>query len=196
MTPIEKNINVVDENGNKYGATWPKRAKGLIKNGRARYVSEDTICLARPPEKDEEIKMADNENSDMNRNTADTNDNGRLTIREILDRMDAVAKNTDYLESAIAAIHEIPSGGPGDPGAPGDIAGQGKANALAQIVRQREETNQRLIGFYQKVYDDLTHPEAEAPKRDILRQILDAVSDMDDEEIKADTLTKLIGIVI
>ena len=35
--PIEKNVIVVDEQGNEYEATYPKRAKGLVKSGRARY---------------------------------------------------------------------------------------------------------------------------------------------------------------
>jgi len=42
-TPIEKNIIVVDEQGNEYEATYPKRAKGLVKNGRARFVDENKI---------------------------------------------------------------------------------------------------------------------------------------------------------
>ena len=50
MTPIEKNIRVVDEQGNEYEATYPKRAKGLVKNGRARFIDENTICLACPPD--------------------------------------------------------------------------------------------------------------------------------------------------
>lgn len=49
MIPIAKNIIVVDEQGNEYEATYPKRAKGLVKNGRARFVSENKICLACPP---------------------------------------------------------------------------------------------------------------------------------------------------
>ncbi|MDR1330287.1 MAG: hypothetical protein LBK23_11880, partial [Oscillospiraceae bacterium] len=49
----EKNIKVVDEYGNDYGATWPRRAKGLIKSGRAREIGENIICLTRPPNKKE-----------------------------------------------------------------------------------------------------------------------------------------------
>lgn len=48
-TPIEKNVIVVDEQGNEYEATYPKRAKGLVKNGRARFIGENKICLACPP---------------------------------------------------------------------------------------------------------------------------------------------------
>jgi hypothetical protein len=47
--PMEKNIIVVDEQGNDYDPTYPKRAKGLVKNGRARFISEKKICLACPP---------------------------------------------------------------------------------------------------------------------------------------------------
>lgn len=40
-----KNIIVTDINGNVTGATYPKRAKGLIKSGRAIKVDESTIRL-------------------------------------------------------------------------------------------------------------------------------------------------------
>ena len=60
MTPIEKNIIVVDEQGNTLEATYPKRAKGLVKKGRARFISEYLICLACPPEKLEENAMSNN----------------------------------------------------------------------------------------------------------------------------------------
>ena len=46
---MEKNIAVIDAEGNVYEATWPKRARGLVKSGRARFVNQNTICLARPP---------------------------------------------------------------------------------------------------------------------------------------------------
>jgi DNA segregation ATPase FtsK/SpoIIIE-like protein len=60
MTPIEKNIIVVDEQGNTLEATYPKRAKGLVKKGRARFISGNVICLACPPEKLEENAMSNN----------------------------------------------------------------------------------------------------------------------------------------
>ena len=42
---MEKTIRVVDEYGNSYQPTYPKRAKGLVRSGRARFLTEDTICL-------------------------------------------------------------------------------------------------------------------------------------------------------
>lgn len=61
MIPITKNILVVDEEGNEYEATWPKRAGGLVKSGRARFLSKNKICLACPPG----IDMEDNEMTDI-----------------------------------------------------------------------------------------------------------------------------------
>lgn len=42
---MEKNIVVTDVDGNQIGTTYPKRARGLVKNGRAEYVSDREIRL-------------------------------------------------------------------------------------------------------------------------------------------------------
>ena len=62
MIPIEKNIIVTDEQGNILEATYPKRAKGLVKNGRARYIDENTICLACPPVNMEDKRLRQKHN--------------------------------------------------------------------------------------------------------------------------------------
>ena len=61
---MEKTVQVVDEVGNRYEATFPKRAKGLVKNGRARFIGENRICLVRPPDQNlEERTMEENKTS-------------------------------------------------------------------------------------------------------------------------------------
>ena len=45
MIPIEKNVIVTDVNGRIIGAAYPKRAKGLVKKGRAEYTDDHTIRL-------------------------------------------------------------------------------------------------------------------------------------------------------
>ncbi len=60
-----KNVIVVDEQGNEYEATYPKRAKGFVKNGRARFVDENKICLACPPDK---ILEEENMSNNINKN--------------------------------------------------------------------------------------------------------------------------------
>lgn len=43
---MTKNVTVTDANGNYIGTTYPKRARGLIKNGRALFVDDCTIRLS------------------------------------------------------------------------------------------------------------------------------------------------------
>lgn len=43
--PIEKNVIVTDVNGKRVGLTYPKRARGLVKNGRAEYTGDCEIRL-------------------------------------------------------------------------------------------------------------------------------------------------------
>ena len=57
MTPIEKNVIVLDEQEKILGVTYPRRAKGLIKKGRAHFVDNNKICLVRPPDRFMEINI-------------------------------------------------------------------------------------------------------------------------------------------
>ncbi len=66
----------MDEIGNVYEATYPKRARGLVKNGRARFINEHTICLACPPSITEDIKMTEN--------------GTKYTVDYILDRLEDI----------------------------------------------------------------------------------------------------------
>lgn len=43
---MTKNVIVTDENGTYVGTTYPKRARGLVKNGRAIFVDDCTIRLS------------------------------------------------------------------------------------------------------------------------------------------------------
>lgn len=72
-----------------------------------------------------------------------------LTIGYVLKQIENIASQTTYLNKAIDEISVISIGAPGVMG-----AGE-KANAIAQVVKCRETTNQKLISFYEKLYDDL-----------------------------------------
>lgn len=171
MIPIEKNIGVVDEQGNEYEATYPKRAKGLVKNGRARFIDENTICLACPPNIELEDKtMSENKKVDsINNNTP--NNNGtpkevaetmvnlltstaeqrseKLTMDYLLGKLEEISLGQAFLTDAISELGKMKSGGPGDVGT------QEQAKAIGEIIKAREATNQRLIALYEKMYDDL-----------------------------------------
>lgn len=46
--PIEKNVIVIDEFEKQIGTTYPKRAMGLVKKGRAVFVNDNKIRLSTP----------------------------------------------------------------------------------------------------------------------------------------------------
>ena len=143
---MEKNIEVVDEAGNVYEPTWPKRAKGLVKHGRARFVNENRICLACPPD----MKTEDEHTSNVN------NIFGDMNAADILQRINNIINQTGYITSAFEALVKMGDGDSGDCGAPGNIMGKAKAEAVAEVVRARETTNQQILRLYEKMYDDLT----------------------------------------
>lgn len=153
MTPIEKNIIVVDENGNEYEATYPKRAKGLVKNGRARFIDENKICLACPPKYElEDNKMSENKN--VNNQTkqqaqATPEQSTKYTVDYILLMLENISKDQAHLTAALEKLSKLESKGPGDVGT-ADLA-----DAIAHVVDSREETNRKLIALYEKMYNDL-----------------------------------------
>ena len=102
-TPMTKNVTVVDEQGNQHGATYPKRAKGLVKNGRARFVDENTICLACPPNQIlEDREMSENININENTNE-NTNQNAVLTEKEVFDQIVLLQKQ--LTEQSLTSLH-------------------------------------------------------------------------------------------
>lgn len=137
---MPKTVAVMDTQGNLYEATYPRRARGLVRKGRARFVSENAICLTRPP------KINDSEEKRMN---------GIVTINMIFTQLDKIVENNALFEKALYTLADMPSGDIGGPGSVGDIAGHARAEAIADICRGRETTNQQLIRFYEKMYDDL-----------------------------------------
>lgn len=93
--PIEKNVIVTDEFGNKLISTYPKRAKGLIKKGRAERVGENEIrligCSVMPC-------TEDNMNNTYNINNNDTESLNTVTIvpetGEVVDNAENAGEKT------------------------------------------------------------------------------------------------------
>ena len=169
--PIEKNGIVVDEQGNEYEATYPKRARGLVKNGRARFVGENKICLACPPDKIlEENKMEEN----------------KLTVKEILDAISVLTEREHHIEDALKQLETVRSEGPGDIGAPA------RAQAIAQIVETREATIRQTLSLYTKMYDDIQNEDAQ--KINLIKGAFDSnmsyiESGVDNSDLKGEALT-------
>lgn len=151
---MTKNIQVVDETGRSFGTTYEKRAKGLVKNGRARYLGAETICLTRPPSIKEEPSM-----SEINQNTTENTINIQnpanrpleFTLESVLSRIDLILHDTDYIRQAIDSVRSFPVndsqyGGTGD---------SSRADAIGNAVKAREETNRKLLDLLEKMYEDL-----------------------------------------
>jgi hypothetical protein len=152
--------------------TYPKRALGLVKHGRARFIDEHTIELTRPPEpQGEEMSMQTppqpHEHSTTATATApisgitepvrsQTQPMRELAASDILQRIDMLISETAYLREGMDALGNIESSGPGDPHSPGDIGTQAKAVAISQVIGHREQTNQKLIALLDRMYDDLS----------------------------------------
>ena len=136
-TPIEKNVIVVDEQGKEYEATYPKRAKGLVKSGRARFVAENKICLACPPNQYlEDKKMEEN----------------KLTAREIFTQITILQKN--LTENSQTSLHRL-----GDTistlESEGVEATYEQVSEICDVFKTRELTLLKMLEMYEKMYDDV-----------------------------------------
>lgn len=151
---MTKNITVTDENGNKVGSTYPKRALGLVKKDRARWINADTICLcARDME---ETTMAnnfyeifDNQITKMQEQIRDDNSETAMPVRmQILRTMETfraqeqgtkilemIKDHLDFLKSDLAKTYNIDFSNP--------------ANGMAFV--SREETKQKMLSLMEKL---------------------------------------------
>jgi len=142
MAPIEKNIRVVDEQGNEYEATYPKRAKGLVKNGRARFVDDNTICLACPPE-NMEVNMS-------------------ITLKEIWDRIVATQNQLESVDKIffkvqcikVQCIEDTDSEHYGEPLEYCSKVALEKIQTIKEIACMREHTLKQLLDFYIREYEE------------------------------------------
>ncbi|MBR6051978.1 MAG: hypothetical protein IKP68_12370 [Clostridia bacterium] len=200
MTPIEKNVKVVDEKGNILEATYPKRAKGLVKNGRARFVDENTICLACPPNKILEDNKMDNINIDKTTGevTETTVPASKYNLEYALEQIERIANDQKHITEAMDALKSAASNSEAtiEQGGTNDKV----AEAVAETVKAREATNQKLIEFYLKMVDELK-PNAKPEKKidksviDFIQtmygKVLDTTVDFDDDEARNEAISNI-----
>ena len=188
-----KCITVVDESGNQYEATWKRRAQGLVKNGRARYINESTICLTCPPKniikKSEEHKMTTQNTNNIEEITPIvTIENETLSEAEREEIISEVLHNetnpssTKYsIEYALEQIEKIQEDGRDLTAIINKIAfsSDDKVDSIRHMLTVRETTNQRLIEFYRKMIDDLNHskinPQKEAKQSEFMNFTLECI---------------------
>ena len=174
MIPIEKNIIVVDENGTVFESTWLKRANGLVKKGRARWLDEQTICLACPPEQMEDNEMENNRQAEITSEHGTEPANagpGGLTVESLLDRMDAVRQEMLSMKDLAGTMETIANQGGEDDA--GHIA-----EATSQAFIARETTCQQQLRFLERIYNDHFSAPSEEARNARMRMILDSMNDV------------------
>ena len=99
-----------------------------------------------------------------------------VDLAYILERMEAIQKDTKYLSEVIDKLSRMQDGDSGSQYAPGNIMGEAKAKAFGDIVRCRETTNQQLLKMYEKMYDDRS---ARGSRRQITYDLVECVAKTD-----------------
>ena len=140
-TPIEKNVLVFDEQGNEYEATYPKRAKGLVKNGRARFVGENRICLVRPPDQNLEERAME--------------ENKPLTVNDIFAQITQLQRQ--LTENSYTSLHRLSDAISSirDENADSDGDGMEQISEVCDVFKTREITLQEMLALYRRMYDDI-----------------------------------------
>ena len=139
---MPKTVHVVDEAGNRYEATYLKRAQGLVKKGRARFIDENTICLVCPP------------NTILEDNIMEDN---RLTTKEIFVQLTILQKQ--LTENSQTSLHRL-----GDAitsiGEEDNEARYDQVTEVCDVFKTRELTLLKMLEIYEKMYDDIQKEDA------------------------------------
>lgn len=114
----------------------------------------------------------------------------KFTLDYVLAQIEKIAEQTNYLHETIHALSEIHSN------MAGDIATQAKAQALGDVVKCRETTNQQMLRMYEKMYEQFM-PSKQSSVSDILQTVRELFKDCDvttiDERSNAlDTLRQIL----
>ena len=146
-----KTVRVLDEAGHEYEATYTKRAKGLVKHGRARFAddSQTVIILACPPNQNmilEDNTVNEQNNTEVTENTATE----AYTYEYALKQIELLTNQVDHIHLAISELGHLEN-----EGTPCGGSAKSVAEGIADVVRCRETTAQKLIDFYAKMYEDL-----------------------------------------
>lgn len=112
------------------------------------------------------------------------------TVAYILQQLDAIRQDNAHIHEALESLLAMSDGESGAPHSPGNDLGPAKAAAIADVVKCRETTNQKLIDFYVRLYEDCK-PQTRAPEDEIAEtanifNLLErnAISGLNDQEIR------------
>lgn len=113
----------------------------------------------------------------------------KLTVGYILERIEKIQQDNEHIYKALEALTGVDSGQ-----VPGDVAGEGKANGIADTVKSRETTNQKLIAFYEKLYDDIKP--VKSTKETVLGMISQVASRNDADPAQIANLAEMVSTML
>lgn len=90
--------------------------------------------------------------------------NQEITVKYILEQIEKIRSDSKYIYEALEKLESV------IPSSPADIGSQAKAQGIETVVQCRETTNQQMLKFYEKIYDDLM-----VQKRDDRREKIELV---------------------
>ncbi len=154
---MSKTVNVVDETGKRYEATYVKRAKGLVKHGRAHFIDENTICLACPPDNVLEDKtMSENNSTKQPANIPNVEMSVTtdipLTPRDIFEKIAELQKQ--LTENSYHSLHRL------DDSITSICSEENEEKCeqvgeVCSVFKMRETTLIKMLELYEKMYNDL-----------------------------------------
>ena len=165
MTPITKNINIYDTHGRLIGHTYPKRAKGLIKKGRAQSMGPNEICMAVAA-----LPIMEDNMENVN-NTTNTKEEQLRWIRAKIDEVTAGMLNISKAIVDIDSDH---------------------AEHLSDFLVGHQDTYQQTLRMLNKMLDSCLGNNANfiMPSHE---QIETALMHIEDDESKVEALRILLG---
>lgn len=114
-------MKVMTAQGRFLHDTYERRARGLVKKGRAYYVDETTICLLDISGKEHSMEP--------------------ITKEELFKEMETMLNNQEYFKMAINAIEKIPAGME-------EEQVELRTTAIMNMVKEKEATQQKLIDLW------------------------------------------------
>ena len=137
----------------------------MVKAGRARWSDESKteIRLLVSPvqaiEEDNEVDIYDNDGNmqPAAENLLETKKTGKddglvLSVSYILGQMEKIRTDSGYIYEALKQVQNVQTH-PSATNAP-DYGSQAKAEAIGDIVKSREATNQKMLAMYEQMYND------------------------------------------
>ena len=146
---MKKNITVTDSNGKILYSTYPKRAKGLVKKGRAEWIGEDVISMLAPSLNEKEIaemaniyEILDNQLSKLQEQLREVDEQEaapvRIQILKTLEEFKIQEQRTEAVKLVGAQVEAMQ-------------AALNAEEATAENAAAREVTRQKMIELMEKM---------------------------------------------